>query len=810
MKGLTGLELLTFYRVCTLMAGALGLAVGSLAAHAAPVVSSWPAAGATPAGVAAAPLSGYYAVADSDTDTVQVRGIEQELLGTITRAQITALLPWMTLDASADGPSAMCFSDSGRLLFIVVHDAGVPGDAQPSDAILRFDTQTGQLTVFARLNFAAVDAPAPQVGIAHFRGRLYVGVAGSLVMYRALANDATGVFLQTSTPAPGQECPGIAVDRLTGTLYAMFYDGTSTLLGSFPAGAVTFTPRTTFSTQRYRALAWYDHFGTLGPVLFMLHNPAASGGSRIAYISAAMARGQAAVSPLEYTTDAGTWVDLAATADGALLLATSTDAQRIAESSDTRLTFSAWKSHEFGQVVALGRGLISPDGEPPGWVIDADTDPTIPRFHPATPDAAAWTIMLLLMSDHLTGDALAQQQVRTVLARYAGRLSGPAPSRTADGIFRHWIDPFTGGVEGTWDPEFATLSTMKIVMAAQRARQFYPDDASIQVSARSIIHRVKNWDAYLNPSTGGVYYKGQAGGGPVTSSASMPFNEGIIFAEQCARYGGAMSQVIYTNGWMNRGLWPTAQYVTSRTVTGDAANVFQAAFVALYPVLTMQEYRESVGYQTNALNQRLSNMAWTDDNGPRWNTVFSAGTTKGIWGGYNADSITNHPGDVATFTSLMAMSAGTGSGGGFTPAAVGAYQAYRTGARQTFRTGASILYRRSNVDPAFLPNSAGMPDVALGALGLAELIAPGSVEAVLTGDYWPAPCNAADITAIGGLPAPPDGLLTLDDILDFVNAYTDLLDWADLTSIGGDGSPPDGLLTLDDILEFVNAYNEGC
>lgn len=804
VKGLTGLKNTRWIILATVAA------LWPSWLTAAPVVTAWPAAGTTPSGVAAASLSGYYAVADSGTDTVQVRGIENELLGTVSRAQMTALMPWMTLDSSADGPSAMCFSDSGRLLFIVVHDAGVPGDAQPSDAILRFDTQTGQLTTFARLNFASVDAPTPEVGIAHFRGRLYVGVAGSLVMYRALANDTAGVFLQTASPAPGQECPGITVDRLTGTLYAMFYDGTSTLLGSFPAGTLTFTPRATFTTHRYRALGWHDHFGVHGPGLFMLHSPTASGGSRITYISAAMARGQAVVSASEYMLDAGEWLDLASTADGALLLAAASGAQRISDSSDTRLSFGAWKLNEFNQVVTLGRGLISPDGEPPGWVIDADTDLVTPRFHPATPDAAAWTIMLLLMSDRVTGDPLARQQVRTVLARYAGRLSGPAPSRTADGVFRHWIDPFTGGVEGTWDPEFATLSTMKIVLAAQRARQFYPDDASIQVSARSIIHRVKNWDAYLNPGTGGVYYKGQAGGGPVLSSASMPFNEGVIFAEQCARYGGSTSQIIYGDGWLNRALWPTAQYVASRTVTGDAANVFQAAFVALYPVLTMQDYRASAGYQTNALNQRLSNMAWTDDNGPRWNTVFSAGTTKGIWGGYNADSITNHPGDVATFTSLMAMSAGTGASGGYTPAALGAYQAYRTGARQTFRTGASILYRRSNVDPVYLPNSAGMPDVALGALGLAELIQPGSVEAVLTGAYWPAPCSAADITGIGGLPLPPDQLLTLDDILAFIDSYIDGLDWADVTSIGGGSSPPDGLLTLDDILEFVNAFNEGC
>jgi hypothetical protein len=50
-------------------------------------------------------------------------------------------------------------------------------------------------------------------------------------------------------------------------------------------------------------------------------------------------------------------------------------------------------------------------------------------------------------------------------------------------------------------------------------------------------------------------------------------------------------------------------------------------------------------------NIRMNHMGWTDDFSPRFMTVFSAGTTAPAWGGYNADSLSYHPGDVTTFTS---------------------------------------------------------------------------------------------------------------------------------------------------------------
>ncbi len=87
----------------------------------------------------------------------------------------------------------------------------------------------------------------------------------------------------------------------------------------------------------------------------------------------------------------------------------------------------------------------------------------------------------------------------------------------------------------------------------------------------------------------------------------------------------------------------------------------------------------------------------------------------------------------------------------------------------------------------------------------------------------PPACSLADITHIGGSaddPGAPDGQLTVDDLIVFVNAFG----WgqgcpaapgaacnvADVTDIANSGAGPDGQLTVDDIIAFVNAYGDGC
>jgi hypothetical protein len=81
---------------------------------------------------------------------------------TISRAELSALLPWMSFNTDADGPCALAMSDSGRHAYIGVCDSTAAPDGQPGDAILRYDTYTDQLTLFHRVNSAgSTPRPAP-------------------------------------------------------------------------------------------------------------------------------------------------------------------------------------------------------------------------------------------------------------------------------------------------------------------------------------------------------------------------------------------------------------------------------------------------------------------------------------------------------------------------------------------------------------------------------------------------------------------------------------------------------------------------
>ena len=758
------------------VASAASLAVAT------PTAEPWPFADqGRVSATTAASLSGTYAVSSTETDAIEVRGIRGELLRRIERSELSAMLPWTTLSADGDGPSALALSDSGRLLFVIVHDDEPAPDGFGGDAILRFDLVLGTSSTFSRTELSDVTEPAadPGVSLAHHAGTLYAGGADAIVRAHAAGKDATfSILPQTATL--GGAVRGLAIDRDFGLVYAL----TPNALWRAPTGAslgFVFAGVLNGGT----GLATGPAVGTAGNGdLFVSKAIGAAG--EILRIPNGQAIGLSTLAPEFYAAVDRPAADLDATPCGRLLVATDTGARIIGDDADPRLGFEAWLHDEFAQVVSLARGLIAPDGEPAGWVIDADVRAGESRFHPASPDGAAWAVLLLLMDDRLNDAPDARSLIGEILTRYAGLAGdGIAPSRSADGIYRHWLDPFTGGVKPGWSDEFATLSTMKIVLAADRARRFYPSDAGIAAAADAIIDGVTNWGAYIDANDA-LFFRAAQAGGP-TGGAARPFHEGIIFVEQAEAFGDVVGVL---DRWLQRARWPSAEFASGMPVTVNSQGQHLPAFVSLYSALVQEPFRENLSWATHIDHLLGSHAAWTDDAGPKHMTVFSAGATAPQWGGYHADSLSDHPGDVTTFPSLMAFARD-----GRTGPAVSAYEAYRRGARQSFAGGASILYRRSDELPGYAFNDAGLPDVALGALGLAELIQPGSVETVLAGGYGEAGC-VADL-------ALPFGVLDLADINAFVSSFVAGFGPADLAE-------PYGVLDLADINAFVGSFVGGC
>lgn len=73
----------------------------------------------------------------------------------------------------------------------------------------------------------------------------------------------------------------------------------------------------------------------------------------------------------------------------------------------------------------------------------------------------------------------------------------------------------------------------------------------------------------------------------------------------------------------------------------------------------------------------------------------------------------------------------------------------------------------------------------------------------------PSVCNDADVAGLGGSTT-PDGQLTADDVIAFLDAFfVGNLSVADIASLGG-GDSPDGQLTADDVIGFLGAFFAGC
>ena len=703
-----------------ILAGAFLVSVPRIAAGA-PVQAAWPVAGANDsAAVGAARLSGIYAVGDSYQNRIEIRDVRQNLLRTISTAEILALLPWMSFSGGPDGPTAIAVSDSGRQVFVLIFNDLPAPDGGPSDGVLLYDTFRDTLSLFARVELFNRGDMFPLLAAKHYQGRLYVGTyTNGIQVFSAGINDATGTLLETAALPGGPPICGLAIDPDQNLLFAA---GTNTIYSAnLTNSPLTFTA--IGNVSNIRSIAFSLNYG--GPTNSGMYILAGTTNTLLYFTPVLQARGQQPFAPSIYLSDLGVSYDVAATACGRLLVGQHTDSIVISDDSDPLLRFDGWLNDEFDQIVLFCKTLIAADGDGPGWVTDADVQQGWTRFHPCTPDGACWAALDLLLADEIRQDTNAQNLVSNILVRHAGLApDGIVPSKTADGIFRHWMNPTNGGVLGTWDPEFATLSTMDIDLAAARARKYYWTNTVLRAAASMIIDGVSNRAAYVQAGTADLYFKGLQAGGPDLTSVGTPFFEGILYVEQAAAYVDSVNP-LYAR-WLDRSQWPTAQLVTGKTVTGNVSGQFQAAFVSLYPWLLQMDFRDAAPWQQSVSNLWYSHAAWNDANGPRYFTVFSAGTTPA---GYNADSLSSHPNDIAAFPALMAFCAN-----GSTLPAVAAYQAYRRGARQTFAGGESILYRRENADPSWQPNSAALSDVVLGGIGLAELLRPGVVDKLLALD----------------------------------------------------------------------------
>jgi hypothetical protein len=679
----------------SLLAGPLGTSVEAV---------DWGSLGSA-SRVAAAQYAGHYAVAAGD---IEITAIDESVVDTIAAAEMDALL-------AGAGINGITFTASGRQLFISANGTG-------SDSVLAYNAGTGALRNF--VTGLSLASGTEKLGIAHFKGELFVGTAsGEIRRYDARLDDAAGSYngsISFSGGDTGQPVRGIAVDIQDEMLYVA---SPNTLYRLNP---VTSSLSPIASLAGIEGISFGRTYGSNGQGGLILLQDAGAERTLLLVSTAALQAG-GSVSPSPYFSTGSGIPDIAATACGRLLAAGGT-ACMLSDVNDSRMGFMEWVADEFDQNIRFAKTLCWQDGGLTGMVQNTVVKNGNNRGSVASPDAAYWVVCQLIMSDEVNGDPEARGLVREIVKRYA------ALDVNSDGQWYHWYDSITG--DRTWgdvepDGKTSIFSTMKACHMAIRAMTYYPNDTEIVNAANTLLGRLRNQRDYIREF--GTQKSPADDLGPVPDSIQKgifsPYIETHLFSELMAATE-PMCENAYLDYWRYRDTHTYNYTLPDEPIVRNNA----AGFWRMYDQATIRHCRESTEWTQEFRNFYALFAGWTDDHAPEHLTAFSAGqvpdTSKpdpSTTYAYSADKYTYHPGTVNSFGTVI----GFGLHGDTVPV-VGAYFAYRDGRRQLMEGSATItdpnLLTRISYDyPTWILNNLSPTDHQYAGYALGELLSPGSV-----------------------------------------------------------------------------------
>ncbi len=679
--------------------------------------------------VAVSQVAGHYAVADRESDRVEIRDISGTLIAEVTSSDILAAAGDLDL-SGVYGPCSMAFTPSGRLLYLGVCSATGSGD---KDAILLYNLNLDSLTVFDRLVIDVSMTEPVNYGMAHYQTSLFVGTEENLYRYAAGRND-TGSE-PSETVETGSAVTGLAVDMAerTGTNWtAKLYVSTpSDLYRVDPSVALSLSSSIASSTN-IKGLTFGRTYG--GPNTAGLYILRSDGSSRLLeLVPTAALRAGGSVTPVSYAELGSDLSDIAATACGRILLATASP-QILSDASDARLDFMAWVQDEFDNYADAVKTLNWPDGlVPEGFNVQRLVPAGTALSKLIDVDTSGWAMYCMLAASLVNEDTEVEEMIVKMLKRNAGAYpDGLGGVKTVDGVLYDTYDS-SGNLTAT-DGTLYTM--MKLLPAAYRAKDVFPANAEIaayQDYFRSIMKRSSDsmradmrltWRADDH--------------GPLDQN-NVANNETWIMADIAAAQDPICSQsyeqYLYD---VNDITHPsTGDYLTNELVLADS----HSAFIGMGGSMILQHHRDLPGWETQNKNYYATSIAVGDELGAPYVTAFSAGHSP--WsGGYNADGPTDHPGDVIHFPAVC----GLGQYGWSSPV-VGAYLAYRDGLRQEMQSSANysnpqMLTRWSMQDPTYVMTGVGIADFWFGMIGLGEVLHPGLTDYLADDYYMPAPIQS--------------------------------------------------------------------
>ncbi|WOH38708.1 hypothetical protein RI844_05700 [Thalassotalea fonticola] len=674
--------------------------------------------------VAAAQLSGEYAIANNEL--IEIRDIRQNLLNSITSSEIEALLPGA--DLSEDNAiCAMSFTPSGRFLYLGICTKSSDVD---KDAILAYNTNTKVLSVFDRLTISADNAGTKRYGMTFFKGELFVGSENGLYRYDATRNavaDTKGDQPIGNIVATDSAVTGLTIDMPGQTLYL-------TTKNSLYRSAIDTVVLDTIAVESdIQALTFARTYGSSSTEgLYLLKNDGIK--ASVLMISTDDLRGEKDASLSLYSEFSADLADIAATADGKMLLA-NTKAAIIHDVTDTRLDFDAWLKDELSQYVSAIKSLTStntitggnnlvPEGFLTRKIVAADQSPSTSPIA----DNVGWAIYLLMAADKVSPDADIEPLIELLIKRHAGlhpdTLGGV---KTVDGHFVRNYE--SNGNVSNDNAQPQVYISMKFIPAVYKAAEFYPDNDNIQAYKEYLRQTMKRASDTIRAEQRITWTNDKHG--PILVNNKMS-NETWLYGDI-----GAAQDPFATQDY--------AEYVYSRTkmnysdwlLNEPVIRASHSAFIIMGGTMILRHHFDDPDWNEQNRNYYAATRAAGDDLGAPYFAAFSAGNNPEKSGNYYNDGPSDHPGNIIHFPAVLGLGQL-----GWTAPVVGGYMAYRDGLRQEMLNSStepnlSMLTRWSMTDASYVMPSVGIADFWYGALGLVETIDPGVLAEIRDEFYLP-------------------------------------------------------------------------
>ena len=707
------------------------------------VISDWQFEGSRASMVTAAQVAGKYAVADAAVGYVEIRNIQQKLKKRLNMGKIQNLVPDMNLSGD-NGICAMTLTPSGRFLYMAICSGGTGNN---KDAIVAYNTNTKKISVFDRLTISEKDSG--RYGMTYFQGKLYVGSDKGIYIYGADKNAVykaaeSGITPEFSLIETSDLVSGLAVDMVDQKVYV---STPNRLYRMKPDGSAMQTITSGVKFKNLLGLSMGRVYGseeTGG--LFLLH----SNGSTNDVLSIPLdeLRSGQLVTPVIYSAFGDDLTDIAATADGQMLLA-GRHARVMGDKRDKRLSYEEWLHDELSQYQAAIRSLVDGGGisgtnsllNKPGFLTrKIEAEGNNPNTTPIA-DNVGWALFLLMAIDQVQPDPDIERVVELLIKRHAGlHPDGYGGVRTVDGHFARVYR--NTGLPNEDDAQPQVYVSMKFLPAAFKAAELYPHNIELQKYKEYLRQLVKRSGDTVKAEQRITWTNDDHGPRPTGNQGTNGMsNETWIFGDISAAQD-PLSTANYANFTYDRSDFDYDHWVKGEPVIRAS----HAAFIVMGATMILNHHYYGTGWDEQNLNYYGITMAETDDMGAPYFAGFSAGNHPQCpnpnpddlpCGSYYNDGPSDHPNNILHFPAVL----GFGQHQQTAPM-VGGYMAYRDGRRQAMNNSSGgdtihMLTRWSMTLDDYEMNSVGIADFWYGGIGLVETIAPGTIDKLRDDFYRP-------------------------------------------------------------------------